>query len=108
MDNQVQEAHYIFKMLSNKPIDTTVSVLNFQSYWQCANELISFSYSRLHFGHYKAASFDKDLSAPHAAKLSACANWGVPHLLLGGWPHRPLGKDSWQQQHPQDAGRLPP
>ncbi len=59
-------------------IDTTVSVYNFQVYWQGANEAISSSYSRLHFGHYKATSFDKNLSNLHAAKLSACAKKGIP------------------------------
>ncbi len=74
----LQEAHYTFEMLSNEPINTTVSVLVFQSYWQGINELISFSYSCLHFGHYTAASFDKDLSDLHAKKLSICANRVVP------------------------------
>ena len=45
---------------------------------------ISSSYSGLHFGHYKAASFDKDLSALHAAKLSECARQGLP---LARWGH---------------------
>jgi hypothetical protein len=70
----LQEVNYTFKMLSNEPIHTTVSVLNFHCYWQGANKWISSSYSRLHFGHYKAASFDKDLSALHATKLSVCTN----------------------------------
>jgi hypothetical protein len=74
----LQEVHYTFKMLSNEPINTTISVLNFLSYWQGANESTSSSYFHLHFGHYKATSFDKDLSALHATKLSACTNWGVP------------------------------
>ena len=40
------------------------------------------SYSGLHFGHYKAASFDKNLSVLHAAKLLECAKRGLP---LGQW-----------------------
>jgi hypothetical protein len=50
----------------------------FQGYWQRANEAISSSFSRLHFGHYKAASFSKDLFALHAAKLTACGKKGIP------------------------------
>jgi hypothetical protein len=55
-----------------------VSVVDFQNYWQSANEKISSSFSRLHFSHYKAVSFDRNLSALHAAKLSACARKGIP------------------------------
>ncbi len=68
------EAH----MLSSKSIKTTVSIFNYQDYWQGANEAIFSSYSRIHFGHYKAASLDRNLSTLHAAKLSACAKKGIP------------------------------
>jgi hypothetical protein len=74
----LQEAHILYQLLSNESIDITVSVYDFQDYWQGANEAISSLYSRLHFGHYKAASFDKNLSALHAAKLSACTKKGIP------------------------------
>ena len=40
-------------------------------------------YSGLHFGHYKAASFDPALSALHAAKLTLCAKMGVPLARWG-------------------------
>ncbi len=74
----LQEAHISYQLLSNESIDTTVSVYNFQDYWQGANEDISSLFSHLHFRHYKATSFDKNLSALHAKKLSACAKKGIP------------------------------
>jgi hypothetical protein len=74
----LQEAHILYQLLSNVSIDTTVSVYDFQDYWQGTNEAISSSYSCLHLGHCKATSFDKNLSALHTAKLSACAKKGIP------------------------------
>ena len=69
--------------MSADQIATYVTVEDFQYYWQRSNERISSSYSGLHNGHYKAASFDKDLSALHAAKLSLCAKTGVPLARWG-------------------------
>lgn len=56
---------------------------DFKYYWRRVNERISSSYSGLHFAHYKAASFDYDLSVLHAAKLSTCARKGVPLAQWG-------------------------
>jgi hypothetical protein len=72
------EAHMSYLRLSSKSIKTTVSVFDYQDYWQGVNEAISSLYSRIHFGHYKAASFDRNLSTLHAAKLLACAKKGIP------------------------------
>jgi hypothetical protein len=79
----------LWMLLNNEPISTSIPIANFQGYWQRANEKISSSYSRLHFGHYKAASFSKDLSALHAAILTACSrkelplqHWGVGLTVL--------------------------
>jgi hypothetical protein len=80
----LQEAYYTYKLLSDDRIDGNVSIHDFQSYWQGANERISSSFSCLHFSHYKAASSDKHLSALHAAKLMACARHGTP-LVDGLW-----------------------
>ena len=44
-------------------------------------EIVHYSFSDdsgLNFGHYKAASFHKNLSVLHAAKLSECAKRGLP------------------------------
>jgi hypothetical protein len=68
--------------LGSEGIDTTISVSDFQGFWQRANENKSSSFSGGHYGHYKAASFDKHLSAFHAAKLTACARKGV---VLSRW-----------------------
>jgi hypothetical protein len=77
------EAHMLYLRLSSKSIETTVSIFDYQDYWQGANEAISSSYSRIHFGHYKAASFDRNLSTLHAAKLSTCAKKGIPLARWG-------------------------
>ncbi len=74
----LEEAHYTFTLLADETINSTTSVSEFQGYWQQANEAISSSFSRLHFGHYKAATFSKDLSMLHAAKLTACGKKGIP------------------------------
>jgi hypothetical protein len=78
----LQDAHHTYQLLSNDRIDTTVWVYDFQDYWQDVNEAMSSLYSRLHFGQYKAVSFDKYLSALHTTKLSACAKKRIP---IGRW-----------------------
>ena len=77
-----EEAQHTYAMLGNEGIDTAISVSDFQGYWQRANENKASSFSGGHYGHYKAASFDKHLSAFHAAKLTACARKGV---VLSRW-----------------------
>ncbi len=74
----LEKAYHTFVLLVDKKIDTTISVSNFQGYWQQADKTISSLFSCLHFGNYKAASFSKDLSALHAAKLTACRKKGIP------------------------------
>jgi hypothetical protein len=74
----LQEAHHLWMLLNNKPISTSISIAGLKGYWGQVNEKISSSYSRLHFGHYKAASFSKDLLALHAVKLMACSRKGLP------------------------------
>ena len=72
-----EEAAIIYSKMSQEQIATYVTAEDFQYYWQRANERISSSYSGLHFGHYKAASFDPKLLKLHADKLSLCAKTGV-------------------------------
>ncbi len=51
----------------------------FQSYLRHTNEDIQSSESGCHFGHYKAASYDRYLLAMHAAKLTTLAtSTGIP------------------------------
>jgi hypothetical protein len=77
----LQEAGHIFHRLLKKEVVDFVSTTDFQSYWQHANEDIQSSKSGCHFGHYKAASFDRYLSAMHTAKLTL-ARWGNGLMVL--------------------------
>lgn len=79
----LEEAGFTYRKMLNKEVATYVTTEDFQDYWQTANERISSSFSGLHFGHYKAASFDRVLSSMHAAKLSACARKGLPLARWG-------------------------
>ena len=78
-----EEAAITFGKLSKEEVASYVTVDDFQYYWQRANERISSSYSGLHFGHYKAASFGRNLSVIHAAKLSECTQRGIPLARWG-------------------------
>jgi hypothetical protein len=82
----LQEAQHIFHGLLKEEVLDFVSTTDFQSYWHHANEDIQSSKSGCHFGHYKAAIFDRYLSAMHAAKLTLAASTGVP---LACWGNRP-------------------
>jgi len=72
-----EEATATYAALSPTAIATYVTPEDFQYFWQTARERTGSSYSGLHFGHYKAASFCPDLSLIHAAKLTICARNGV-------------------------------
>ena len=74
----LEEAAITYASMSKEDVANYVSVADFQLYWQRADERVASSFSRLHFGHYKAASFDPALSSLHAAKLSICAKMGYP------------------------------
>jgi hypothetical protein len=60
-----------------------VLTTDFKSYWGHTNEDIQSSKSGCHFGHYKAASYDRYLLAVHAAKLTLAAYTGVPLACWG-------------------------
>jgi hypothetical protein len=77
-----KEAHHTYAMLGNEAIHTAISVANFQGFWQHTDENKLSSFSGGHYSLYKVASFDKHLSAFHAAKLTACARKGV---VLARW-----------------------
>jgi hypothetical protein len=74
----LEEAHHTYTILAQGKIKTTISVHDYQDYWQSANKKTFSSFSHLHFGHYKAASYSTTLSSLHAAKLTACGMMGVP------------------------------
>jgi hypothetical protein len=74
----LEEAHHTYTILAQGKNKTTISMRDYQDYWQSAIKKTSSSFSRLHFGHYKAASYSTTLSSLHAAKLTACGRMGVP------------------------------
>jgi hypothetical protein len=92
----LQEAQHIFHRLLKEEVVNFVSTTDFQSYWQHANEDIQSSKSGCHFGYYKAASFDRYLSAMHAAKLTLAASSGIP---LACWAHGSFQKGVWEHLH---------
>jgi hypothetical protein len=81
----LQEARHTFHRLSKEEVVDFVSTTDFQSYWRHANENIQSSKSGCHFGQYKAASFDRYLSAMHTAKVTLAASTGTP---LARWGNR--------------------
>ncbi len=48
----LEEAHHTYTILAQGKIKTTISVRNYQNYWQSANKKTSSSFSRVHFGQY--------------------------------------------------------
>ena len=79
----LEEAAATYASLSREQIASMVTAEDFRYYWQRVNERISSSYSKLHFGHYKAAAWDSDLCNLHAQKLSLCARRGEPLARWG-------------------------
>jgi hypothetical protein len=64
-------------------VATVVSVEEYQRCWGYrVKEKTQSSASRVDIGHYKAASYDKELSTLQAAKLNLAISTGVP---LGRW-----------------------
>ena len=56
----------------------------FQCYWKyIANKNTQTLASGVHFGHYKVASYDKDLSTLQAVKLSLASATGIPLARWG-------------------------
>jgi hypothetical protein len=74
----LQEVRHIFHRLSKEEVMDFVLTTDFQSYWQHTNEDIQSSESGCHFGHHKAASYNRYLLAMHAAKLTLATSTGVP------------------------------
>jgi hypothetical protein len=74
----LQEAQHIFHRLSKEELVDFVSTNDLQAYWRHANEDIQSSESGCHFGHYKAASYDRYLLAMYTAKLTLAASTGAP------------------------------
>jgi hypothetical protein len=80
----LEEASHIFKECAGETIKTHVSSEDFRSWWSTANEKIQSSKSGAHFGHYKAAAYDKYLTCLHVAKMNLVLRTGIP---LERWGH---------------------
>jgi hypothetical protein len=74
----LQEAHLLYLKMSKQEVENIISTKEFQQYWRRANENIQSSASGIHFGHLKAAGFDKFLSSIYATKLSLASTSGIP------------------------------
>jgi len=74
----LEEAHTLFSSMEADEVSNYVTTSDFQYYWRKAKEDTQSSESRCHFGMYKAISRDECLSSLEAAKLSLCAETGVP------------------------------
>ncbi len=72
-----EEAAHTYTALLPTDIMTHVSPEDFMHFWQTTRECTGSLYSKLHFGHYIAASVCPDLSLLHTARLSICARNGV-------------------------------
>jgi len=79
----LQEAQHIFSQMSEEEVVDFVTTTDFQNFWRHAKEDIQTSESGCHFGHYKAAAYDRYLSALHAAKLTLAATTGIPLARWG-------------------------
>ena len=69
-----EQAHSI---RSTPPINTDITKEDFQKYWRGVKERTSSSISTLHFGHYKAAALDQDLSEAHSILLHIATRRGI-------------------------------
>ena len=74
----LQEAHLLYHKMSKIEVEDMISTEEFQAYWRKANENVQSSASGVHFGHLKAASFDKCQSSMYATKLSLASTSGIP------------------------------
>lgn len=66
------------------PVSTSISRQDFVRYWRKAKENTSSSFSGLHFGHYKAATYSPMLSEVHALITETAFRAGYPLLR---WRH---------------------
>ena len=71
-----KEMSHIWKLMKDGEVDIVITEEDFRHYWRRARERTASSFSRLHFGHYKAAAYSKYLSEVHALKLSLIAQTG--------------------------------
>jgi hypothetical protein len=73
----LEEAHTIFSSLSEEEVVDFVTTTDFQSFWKHADKNIQSLELGCHFGHNKAASYDRYISAMHCAKLTLAVTTGI-------------------------------
>ncbi len=79
----LEEAHIVFSSLSEEEVVDFVTTTDFQSFWQNADKDIQSLELGCHFGHNKAASHDRYISAMHCTKLTLAATTGIPLARWG-------------------------
>jgi hypothetical protein len=80
----LQESRKIYNKLPNGEVSDFISRDEYKQYWRyVVKEKTQPSASGVHFGHYKASSYDNDLSTLEAAKLSLTAATGIPLARWG-------------------------
>ena len=71
-----EEMGRIWKKMESGEVDIVITADYFQHYWRRAKEKTLSSYSKLHFGHYKAAAKSDLLSKVQALKMSLITKTG--------------------------------
>eukprot|EP00956_Cyclotella_meneghiniana_P021783 scaffold40187_cov45-Cyclotella_meneghiniana.AAC.1 len=79
----LEEISRIAGVMKAGKVSLSVSPEEFTQYWKKMKERTSSSYSKAHFGHYKAAAMYKQYAQFFAAKLSLIAQSGTPPSRWG-------------------------
>lgn len=64
----------------NQTVDYIISKEDYQKYWKTSKEKTSSSFSGLHFGHWKAAAYDNNISELHAMLTQIAFQSGSPYI----------------------------
>ena len=73
----LKEIARIWKLMGEGEVNIIITKEDFQHYWRRMKERTASSYSRRHFGHYKAAAHSEYLSEVHARMLSLTTKTGT-------------------------------
>ena len=73
----LEEIARIWKLMGEGEVNIIITKEDFQHYWRRMKERTASSYSRRHFGHYKAAAHSEYLSEVHARMLSLTTKTGT-------------------------------
>ena len=94
-------------MMKDGEVDIVITEEDFRHYWRRAREQTASSFSRLYFGHYKAAAYSKYLSEVHALKLSLIAQTLTNRFRSGEMGQRSVGdalEDCWGSNRDETPG----